>query len=78
MGAPSHAALLEVQRVQLTDRSRTLREVIHQFCLMDGHFCSGEALWVKVHDGHGAALFIGPHCDLSPVTPGVEQQAGLQ
>lgn len=33
---------------------------------------------MKVDNRHGVALPIGPHCDLSPVAPCVEEQTGLQ
>lgn len=78
MRAASHCALLKVKRVQLTDRSRTSHEVIHQLCLMKCHLLWSECLWVEVHYSHGVALCVGPHCDLSPVSPRVEHQAGLQ
>lgn len=78
MRAASHGALLEEQRVQLTDRFWTLCEVIYKVCLVNCHLVWSKRLWMKVHYGHGAALCAGPHCDLPPVTPSVEQQAGLQ
>lgn len=78
VAAAGHAAFLEIQRVQLTDRPRPQREVFHQLGLVGRHLFSGEPLWMKVHYGHGVALCVGPCRDLSPVTPSVEQQAGLQ
>lgn len=78
MSAAGHGALLEEKRVQLADRSRPLREVIHQLSLMDSHLFLGECLRMKVHNSHGVALSVGPHRDLSPVTPLMEQQAGLK
>ena len=78
MSASSPGALLEEQRVQLADRPRTPREVFHQLGLVDCHLLWGERLWMKVHRSHGVAFRVGPDCDLSPVTPSVEQEAGLQ
>lgn len=78
MSAAGHGALLKEKRVQLAGRSWPLREVIHQVSLMDRHLFLGERLRMEVHYSHGVALSVGPHCDLSPVTPPVEQQAGLK
>lgn len=78
MSASSLGALLEEQWVQLADWPWTPREVIHQLSLMDCHLLWGECLWMKVHCSHGVAFCVGPDCDLSPVTPSVEQEAGLQ
>lgn len=37
-----------------------------------------ERLWMEVDNSHGVALPVGPDCDLSPMTPRVEEQTGLQ
>lgn len=78
MSAASHGALLKEKGVQLTHRSGPLREVIDQLFLMNRQLLLGERLWMEVHYGHSVALSVGPHCNLSPVSPLVEQQAGLE
>lgn len=78
VSAAGHGALLKEKRVQLADRSLPLREVIHQVSLVDRHLLLSECLRMEVHYSHGVALSVGPHRDLSPVTPPVEQKAGLK
>lgn len=76
--AASHAALLEVKRVQPTHRARTLNEVLNQSGLVDLYLLLVELLWVEVYNSHCVALSIAPHCHLSPVTPRVKEEARVQ